>query len=411
MYLEDGKPKVGIRFLGDKVREIQGEKNNSKIPIAYYNQIVEHIESNNIQLNDETKQNLEKAKEYLEKFNEYKAKFKTLVENNDTDGIFDLMGIKYKKDEDGFYTISHYCPSFDGNEYTINDFGVKETKLFDKIKEIECDSDFKASHLTTFKTLKKIGGNANFEGSQIVNLGSLEEIGGTAYFGYSPVADLGSLRRIGGDFSDYNAKLESLCNVEEIGGYVSILSKLKDLGKLKKVGGTMMIERSSTLTGLGELEEVGGYFVLESDKITSLGKLKRIGGELRLFNKIKDAGNVEEIGLNVSGMPGLHEDEDTRKCLIKLVSASDAIKKYGFKDYQRNGIWQDKRHFIETCGYYDGEWSNFFKNHLEYLTLKDIDSIRIPEKLEELCNKNISKSLKEEIPKIIENYKNERAKY
>ena len=35
VYLENGQPKLGVRFVGDKVQEIQGEKNNGKIPQKY----------------------------------------------------------------------------------------------------------------------------------------------------------------------------------------------------------------------------------------------------------------------------------------------------------------------------------------------------------------------------------------
>ena len=36
VYLENGEPKLGIRFIGSKIQEIQGEQNNGQIPLKYF---------------------------------------------------------------------------------------------------------------------------------------------------------------------------------------------------------------------------------------------------------------------------------------------------------------------------------------------------------------------------------------
>ena len=42
MYLENGNPKLGVRFVGDEVAEIQGQRNNSKIPLKYFDTFMEY---------------------------------------------------------------------------------------------------------------------------------------------------------------------------------------------------------------------------------------------------------------------------------------------------------------------------------------------------------------------------------
>ena len=44
IYLENGKTKLGVRFEGDTIYEIQGEKNSTRIPIKYLDIVNEHIE-------------------------------------------------------------------------------------------------------------------------------------------------------------------------------------------------------------------------------------------------------------------------------------------------------------------------------------------------------------------------------
>ena len=50
IYLEDGEPKLGVRFVNDKIQEIQSEKNNGKFPIGYFDILQKHISENNLNL-------------------------------------------------------------------------------------------------------------------------------------------------------------------------------------------------------------------------------------------------------------------------------------------------------------------------------------------------------------------------
>ena len=148
-----------------------------------------------------------------------KADLKDAIKNNDAKTIYRYFGIDVDEDKEGYLTISAYKqPSYD---YTFEDLGMDENKLFEKVKYIK--------------------GNANFYRSRIENLGSIESIGMDADFSASQITNLGNLKSIGGDADFKNSKITALGNLESIGEDVYIrCSKLKqkDFANIK-VGGTI----------------------------------------------------------------------------------------------------------------------------------------------------------------------------
>jgi hypothetical protein len=60
-------------------------------------------------------------------------------------------------------------------------------------------------------------------------------------------------------------------------------SKIKSLGRLKKVDGNLDLENSK-IENLGKLESVGGYLDLRETNIEDLGKLEYVNGYLYLRN-------------------------------------------------------------------------------------------------------------------------------
>ena len=148
-----------------------------------------------------------------------KADLKDAIKNNDAKTIYRYFGIDVDEDKEGYLTISAYKqPSYD---YTFEDLGMDENKLFEKVKYIK--------------------GNANFYRSRIENLGSIESIGMDADFSASQITNLGNLKSIDGDADFKNSKITALGNLESIGEDVYIrCSKLKqkDFANIK-VGGTI----------------------------------------------------------------------------------------------------------------------------------------------------------------------------
>lgn len=58
VYLENGQPKLGVRFVDGAVKEIQGVLNNGKIPLNYFEIFEKYRKENNLQLNQDAEKKL-----------------------------------------------------------------------------------------------------------------------------------------------------------------------------------------------------------------------------------------------------------------------------------------------------------------------------------------------------------------
>ncbi|MBQ7450541.1 hypothetical protein IJS77_03915, partial [bacterium] len=85
VYLENGKPKLGVRFDGDTIQEIQGEMNNSKIPVKYFDIATEHVK--NEKLSQNASNEIKDGEKTKEKVNEFKKKFPNGIENTPVEDI------------------------------------------------------------------------------------------------------------------------------------------------------------------------------------------------------------------------------------------------------------------------------------------------------------------------------------
>jgi len=235
VYMENGKPKLGVRFVGGEIQEIQGELNNSIIPVKYGDIAKDHIKDYKLKENaKEEVENLELVKQQIE---EFKAKFKNGIENASTQEILENYRIVCKKDSDGLLIISHYGKG--DYKFTLGDLEIDENKLFKDIKIIEGDADFSGSQIIDLGDLQSIGGDADFGDSQIQSLGNLQSIGRHAFFRDSQIQSLGNLQSIGGNADFGDSPVQSLGNLQSIGRNVYIeMSPLrkKDFESIK-VGG------------------------------------------------------------------------------------------------------------------------------------------------------------------------------
>ena len=321
IYMENGKPKLGIRFIGDKIQEIQGELNNSKIPVKYEDVIKEHIKD--YEISEDIDKALKKLERIKKKIKEIKSKFPEGIENASTQNILEALGIRCKKDNDGLLIISHYGDK--KSDYTYSDLGIDVNSLF--------------------KDIKIINGNANFNDLQLTDLGHLQSIGGKAVFGSNKVlkekwvkliknkiaesfpegvnnAPTKSILKIFGiksrkdsdgllaishyrvnsdkldyAFSDFEIDENKLFkDIKAIEGDASFYnSQLTDLGNLQHIGGHAFF-KSSKITDLGGLKSIGGNAYLGGSSITNLGKLKTIGGYALVYDtplSKKDFGSVK----------------------------------------------------------------------------------------------------------------------
>jgi len=276
IYMDNGKPRLCVRFVGDEILEIQGPKNDSKIPIKYSDIAEKHIQ--NYKLTDNAEIPLEHLKATKEKIAKIKKALPKGIENSTTQEILEAVGVKCKKDKDGLLIISHYCiPDAD---FTFADLGIKENKFFKDIKEIEGYASF-SKDITSLGNLEKIGGIAYIGNKK--SLGKLQSIGGDAYFG--DVESLGKLQSIGGDAHFRNIK--SLGELQSIGGDADFsYSQIKSLGKLKKIGGNADFNYSQ-ITDLGELQRIGKdarikYSLLKPADFINIS----VGGSIDGYNRI-----------------------------------------------------------------------------------------------------------------------------
>ncbi len=275
VYLENGKPKIGIRFIGDKVEEIQGEKNNGQIPNKYLDITKEYIATKSLETNDKTKREIKKAEELRVEFNKIHQELDKAIESNDVAKILNHFGYNATEDENHNVTISHYNqPSPD---YTFQDLGINENNLFKKITRIKGNANFGNSILTDLGKLEVIEGNANFNHSQIKRMDNLKEVKGNATF--------------------QNSKLTSLYNLKSICGMADFeKSNLEDLGELEFIGSSAFFENSK-IKSLNKLKVINQHLFLPNSNIEDLGALEYIGGNANLYNsKVKDLKNLKYIG-------------------------------------------------------------------------------------------------------------------
>ena len=294
VYLENGKPKLGVRFVGDEIQEIQGEQNNNKIPWQYFDVIEKHINENLFKLTENAENEITSAKKIKNEIDKIKADLKDAIKNNDTKTIFNYLGIDAKEDKDGYLTISKYeQPS---SNFTFNDLGIDENKMLLKVKIIDGDGDFRFSQVTNLGNLESIGGDAVFTDSQLTNLGKLKSIGGNVYFNHSMITDLGNLKSIGGNAIVTDSQLTNLGKLKSIDGNVYFNhSMITDLGDLEYIGGNAIFT-ASQLTNLGKLKSIGGDAVFTDSQLTNLGKLKSIGGDAVFTDsQLTDLGYLKTI--------------------------------------------------------------------------------------------------------------------
>lgn len=397
IYFDNNEPQLGIRLLSNQIVEIQGEKNNGKIPPAYIDKVKRFIIDNNLGVHSYVRNEIR----YAESLNSYISQVKDILQydiaRNDTKRILEYFNIYSIKLPDDKLMVDKYNKPGD---FKFSDLGIDENKFFKKIEIIENCADFRDSDLTStenltkiggsaffedskiteIKNLKKICGDAHFSNSKITSLGSLQEIGYSADFDNSKEIDLANLKRIGGYASFHNSKITSLANLEEIGGYAEFSgSKITSLGKLKRIGESVSFSNTK-ITSLGDLEEIGEKVSFFNSKLTSTGKLKKIGSHATFKNsQITDLGNIEEIGGNLSlkdsNVISLNKLKKIGKNALfkdsKIQDLGDLLEIEGNADFRGTQI--------KSLGNLKRIGKDVFLN--EYLTEKDFENIVVEGKI------------------------------
>ena len=332
IYVENEQPKLGIRFIGNTVQEIQGEKNDGHIPYKYSDIVMNRIKGKH--LGATAKVEFEKLKIVTEGIETVKKDLKEAIKNNDSEAIFKYLGYiendKKPKFSNGVFskiknifarfikssetqnvkpkglTIESYrqpgyfieTPDNLSSRITFNDLGIDENKLFKDVKYIKGDAFFGDSNLTSLHNVESIGGEANFCESKVKSLGNLKRIGGVADFSYSQIKSLGNLERIGGTTIFCNSKITSLGKIKRIGGSVRLLdSEVKDLGELRSVGDSIYFNHTK-IKSLNHLQRIEGSTSFLDSEVEDFGELEYVGGCIQGVNPKMDIPRLKRMTPN-----------------------------------------------------------------------------------------------------------------
>ena len=256
IYFEQGHPKLGIRFVGDSIAEVQGEKNDSLIPAQYQSILLEKFDYGTFSSD---------ALDQLYDSGDLKAKaykfFPNGVENYTKAAILTKFGMEVKKDENNMLILKEYHEPVeyskisDENEpINLEEMGIDINELLSDVVEIEGEADFSDSSVASLKNLRKIGQNAKFSYSNEIDLSALEYIGNDAEFYRSEISKLPKLRFIGGNADFEESKIVALGNLKIMRDANFKNAKMLKVLKNVSVEKDLYIDNAGILSGVKEVK-------------------------------------------------------------------------------------------------------------------------------------------------------------
>jgi len=297
VYLEKGQPKLGVRLEEDEIAEIQSERNNSRIPLAYLDIVKNHINEYELKLSNKVENEINSAEKVKAETEKIKSDLSEVIKAKDALKILNYFGYGCTQDDDGKLILEkYYQPS---GLYTFAACGIDENWLLEKVKEIKVYANFEYSNAKELKNLEVIGGFASFSDSMIKNVPRLKSIGLHALLGDSQVETMPNLETIGGGLTLCNSKVKNLNKLKSVGGRVAAQnSVIETLPNLETIGRDAIFEQSE-IESLPNLETIGGEAKFNDSKIKNLNKLKSIRGNANFVNtQIETLPNLETIGLD-----------------------------------------------------------------------------------------------------------------
>ena len=172
---------------------------------------------------------------------------------------------------------------------------------------------------------KVITGFANFEGSKVESLGKLEIV-------------------IGKKLKDNSGKITDLKHYPIYLAFNIRDSKVKDLGKLKKVYGTFAINEN--VESLGNLIFLGSNLNISNLNLKDLGKLEAVDGMLSMLDdsipcKIESLGNLKRVRHLVVKTKSLKDFGKLEE--VKQIIISPGCNKQLWDLYNKNYVQRKKR--------------------------------------------------------------------
>ena len=325
IYIVDGKPKVGIRMVGDKIAEIQGQRNNSQIPLLYSEEIRRYAQENNI---EGLEKNIQTAVDTAKKYAPLKEELRQLKERKDYLAIFNHPEFNCEAQmlDSGYLKIKRFI------SHDLEYFGINPNELMDMVEVVDGDFDLNTTNITRFKNLKVINGNLDLSNSLMETTGSLERVKGELKLDSTKT-------EIGDNLVEAEKGIYDTSEPDGINNYLAavvLLNKISNAKSKKEIfkalgiktkeleDGTLKIasynpnelesfallrsytEDPFSAIGIDEEDLLDGVSIIVGDlnlqntNITTIKTVKKIGGDVILENSnLKSLGSIEGVRGNV----------------------------------------------------------------------------------------------------------------
>ncbi len=300
----DNKAHIAVNMMGNKINSVRGVEYGGfqEIENEYRDVVLAFLEKNKEFKGSENWIRKEKRNEQL-------IKFKNDIDSGKFDAIETkkLLDVMIAPDYGAFnensnlknlrQSLSKIAPILaqyfgcSESEICFDSFDSKKESNVCPYKVIMGNAEFEKC--ADLGNLKEIFGDVNFyNNTEITTLKNLEVVHKNLSLTNSKVSDLGALKEVGGDF--YQGDLKSLQNLRKIGGILQITNNknLNDLGELREVGQFYLFD--SGLTNLGKIEKVGRLDCSDCN-ISSLGNVKNVGILDLRYSKVNDLGSLEKV--------------------------------------------------------------------------------------------------------------------
>lgn len=232
IYIENDETKVCIKEQNGNISEIQGCKNNSKIPLDYVETVKSYVDDNDLY---DTSSILINSIADKKERDDILSELSSEIIDFDRKAIFKHFGIDFIENDDGTYALSYYHqPS---KNVTYKDLGIDEKKLFEGVSFIQNDAFFADSSLLDLGELREVGGFCSLKDSQLQSTGKLEKVGSLLASSKS-LKEIPNLRIVDGNADFSSSSLKSLNHLQIVNGDLFLKGcEVEDLGELKSVFG------------------------------------------------------------------------------------------------------------------------------------------------------------------------------
>ncbi len=139
IYMENRVPKLGLQEEGGYITEVQGYKNNGKIPLKHIDNVIEYLTNGKVHADRKWDARIFSRKEVQLKVENIKKDLKEAIETNNFGEIFSYFNIDSYTDKDGMLVVKGFRqPSED---FTFTDLGLNEKKMLKNIRQVEESTD------------------------------------------------------------------------------------------------------------------------------------------------------------------------------------------------------------------------------------------------------------------------------